>query len=51
MIFGNVCGAISFGLPTVSDPVLMGYLLAAFPIGLAAGCAVIYFGKIRPKAR
>lgn len=25
--------------------------LATVPIGLAAGCALIYFGKIRPKVR
>ncbi|MEK7677148.1 MAG: protein kinase, partial [Verrucomicrobiota bacterium] len=25
--------------------------LATVPIGLAAGCALVYFGKIRPKAR
>lgn len=42
IIFGVVFTAILGVFP---------HILATIPIGMAAGCALIYFGKVRPKAR
>ena len=47
LIVGFPIGGLTVGFTSIRDLLMF----APIPIGIAAGCALIYFGKVRPKVR